>query len=90
MDAIIKEMYSFGTCFLFVKKFLVFGPYRPEKEILYFNKNDKTASSNFKQIDRHGPRPLLNVSHLAGSPPFSLYSTFKYTDKKENKFFPQI
>ena len=29
-------MYSFGACFLFVKKCLVFGPYRPEKEIFYF------------------------------------------------------
>ncbi len=52
---------------------LVFGPYRPEKEIFYLNKNGK-----FKfqiDLDRHGPRPILNDSHLAGLPPFSLYTT---------------
>jgi hypothetical protein len=60
-----------------LKYCLVFGPYRPEKEICYFNKNGK-----FKfpiDLDRHDPRPLLNHRHLAEPPPFSLYTTFKLT-----------
>jgi hypothetical protein len=50
----------------------------------YFNKNGK-----FKfqiDLDRHGPRTLLNDSHLAEPPPFSLYTTFNslvsHTTKK--------
>ncbi len=31
-------------------------------------------------VDRHGLRPLLNNLHLAGTPYFSLYSTFKLLD----------
>jgi hypothetical protein len=70
-------MYLFGACSLFVKKNrLVFGPYRPEKEICYFNKNSKFKFQT--DIDRHGPRPLLNHRHLAEPPPFSLYTTFNY------------
>jgi len=60
-----------------LKNCLVFGPYRPEKEICYFNKNGK-----FKfqiDLDRHGPRPLLNHRHFTEPPTFSLYTTFKVT-----------
>ncbi len=40
-DAMIKEMYLFGACSLIVKNCLIFGPYRPGKDIFYFNKNGK-------------------------------------------------
>ncbi len=59
-----------------LKNRLVYGPYRPEKDICYFNKNGKFIFQI--DLDRHGPRPLLNDSHLAEPPPFSLYTTFKY------------
>ncbi len=58
-----------------LKNRLVFGPYRPEKETCYIIINGK-----FKfqiDLDRQGPRQLLNDSHLAERPPFSLYTTFK-------------
>ncbi len=56
-----------------LKNRLVFGSYRPEKEICYINKNGKIQFQT--DIDRHGPRPLLNHHHLAEPPPFSLYTT---------------
>ncbi len=57
------------------KHCLVFGPYRLEKEIFYFNKNGKLKFQI--DLDRHGPRPLPTDRHLAGHPPFSLFTTFK-------------
>jgi hypothetical protein len=65
-DAMIKKDVR-RACSLFVKKLpIVFGPYRPEKEILYFNINGK-----FKfQMDRHGPRPLLTIAILLNPLPF--------------------
>ncbi len=71
IDAMTRVPYSLKNC-------LVFGPYRPEKEIFYFNKNSKFRFQI--DLDRHGPRPLLNDRYLEEPPPFSLYNvhyTFK-------------
>ncbi len=74
IDAMIKEMYPVRCVFPYLlKNRLVFGPYRPEKEICYCNKNGKFKFQT--DIDRHGPRSLLTHRHLAEPPPFSLYTT---------------
>jgi hypothetical protein len=73
----IKEMYLFGACSLFVKKLPSFFVYRPEKEIFYFNKKGKFKFQ--KDLDCHGLRPLLNDRHLAEPPPFLLNTTFKWS-----------
>jgi hypothetical protein len=58
-----------------LKNCLIFGPYRPETEICVLKENCKLK---FKiDLDRHGPRPLLNDPYPAGPPSFSLYTTFK-------------
>ncbi len=51
-----------------LKNRCVFGPYRSEKKIFYFNKNVK-----FKfqiDLDRHGPKPLFKSSCWTPPPPF--------------------
>jgi hypothetical protein len=65
-----------GCVFTICKKLPSFWPIQTEKEIFYFNKNGKFKFQT--DLDRYGPRPLLNDSHLAGSPPFLLYTIFKY------------
>jgi hypothetical protein len=68
IDAMIKEMYLLGACSLFVKKSPSFGLYRPEKEILNFDKNGK-----FKfqiDLDRHGPRHYSTIAILLNPLPF--------------------
>jgi hypothetical protein len=75
IDAMIKGMYLFGACSLFIKTLPSFWPIQIGKGNIIFYQNGK-----FKfqiDLDRHGPRPLLSDSHLAEPPPFSLYTTFK-------------
>jgi hypothetical protein len=65
-------MYLFGACSLFVKKLPRFWPIQTGKGNIFFNRNGK-----FKfqiDLDRHGPRPLLDNRHLA-DPPILFHST---------------
>jgi hypothetical protein len=59
-----------------LKNCLVFGPYRPEKEICVLNQNCKFRFQI--NLDRHSQRPIWKICHLPDPPLFSLFSTFKY------------
>jgi hypothetical protein len=70
-------MYPFIACSLFVQKssgFLGHTDRKRKKEKSYFTENYKFKFQ--KDLNCHGPRPLINDRPLDNPPPFSLYTTF--------------